>query len=127
MHAQTFGVPEGRIPSGSEKMTGASWVLEFGSSGMGHFLSVIPPKAKVRDADEWDLIEFDAPFLQPGTEIVKGDITLTINSTKKKFEISPQNVAKVEKIPLTREQQVAGVVLSFRSPSMTNGVTVVSW
>jgi hypothetical protein len=103
------------------------WSLEFGSTGIGHFGSVMPPNATVRDADELDVIEFDAPFLPPGTEIMGGDITLTINSTKKKFEIPPQNILKVEEIPLTKEQKDQGVILSFRSYVTTKPVTLVSW
>lgn len=122
-----IGAPTNKIPSISDKPMGTTWLLEFGSSGMGHFLNVIPPKATVRDANEWDAIEFDAPFLTPGTEIIGGDIILIINSTKKRFEIPPQKIQKAEEIPLTKEQKEQGILLSFRSSVITNSVILISW
>jgi hypothetical protein len=122
-----LGSPTNKIPNLSDERLGTSWILEFGSSGMGHFLSVIPPNATVRDANEWDVVLFDAPFLHSGTEIIKGDVILTVNSTKRTFEIPPQKVQKAEEFPLTEEEKENGVVVSFRSNITTNPVTVVSW
>ena len=114
-------------PVDSTNIIGSVWLLEFSPSGMGHFTSVIPPKANVRDANEWDAVEFDAPFLPPETEIFGGVIKLTINSTEKRFEIPPQKIQKAEKIPPTEEQKAQGITFLFRSPAITNTVTVISW
>jgi hypothetical protein len=122
-----IGVPTNRIPTVSDNIIGNSWLLEFGPSGMGHVTSKIPSKAKVRDANEWDVVEFDAPFLPPETEIIGGDIKLTINSTEKRFEIPPQKIQKAEKIQPTEEQKTQGITFSFLSPAITNIVTVISW
>jgi hypothetical protein len=122
-----IGTPTNKIPNFSDKPMGNAWLLEFGSSGMGHVLNVIPPKANVRDAVDWDAVEFDAPFLPPGTEIIRGDIILTINSTTKRFEIPPQKIQKAEEIPLTAEEKAKGVIFSFRSPAIAKSVTVISW
>jgi hypothetical protein len=103
------------------------WDLEFGSSLEARTADRIPTKATVRDADDLDSIEFDAPFLRPETEISGGIITLTINSTKKVFEIPPQRVKKVEEIPLTKEQQEQGYIVVFISPQINKTVTLVSW
>ena len=106
--------------------TATAWILEFGTTGLAHLESIIPQNATVRDANEWDIIEFDAPFLRPGTEIY-GDITLTINSTIKKFEIPQQKIQSAKEIWPSAEQKGQDNLTRYFRVSLTNPVTVVSW
>jgi hypothetical protein len=106
---------------------GLFWDLEFGASSMASVVDIIPLNATVQDANDLDSVEFDALFLRPETEIRWGKIILTINSTKKEFEIPPQRVQKVEEIPLTKEEKDGGYLIRFISPKIDKTVTLVSW
>jgi len=106
---------------------GLFWDLEFGSSSTARIMDVIPANATVRDVADLDSVEFDAIFLRPGTETSGGKIILTINSTKKVFEIPPQRVLKAEEIPLTKAEKDHGYLVRFVSPNINKTVTLVSW
>ena len=116
----TYPMTTNSVPA-LEYIDGIVWHLEFSATGLEPFGSVIPPNATVRDAGEWDEIEFDAPFLPPNTEIFGRNIMLTVNSTKMTFEIPPQ---KVEKAEIIQQDSLGKKVRVFL---LTKPVTVVSW
>jgi hypothetical protein len=77
-------------PSGIETV----WDLEFGQGGFMD-RGRLTDKDVAGKAKEWDTVEFDAFFLPADTEVVFGEITLTINSTiKKRFTIPPQKAKR---------------------------------
>jgi hypothetical protein len=69
------------------------YLIEFGMDPLIRFGNVTE-KDTVESIDQWNMIELAAMFLPTGSEITKGTITLTINSsTSKEFSIPSHKTA----------------------------------
>ena len=69
------------------------WVLEFEPDPMPSPFGPswnLTPSDFVRSADAWDFLLLHAAFLRNKSEILKGELSLVINTTVKHFPIPPQ-------------------------------------
>jgi len=75
------------------------FVLEFGVEPSA-LLHNVKESDSVRTVDRWDIVFLQAFFLRLNTEILRGQVTLIINSTfKKTFEILPQITKLMDRSP----------------------------
>jgi hypothetical protein len=75
----------------SSSSTNTWWFIEFSRAGFGQFGPPMPNGLVARTGNEWDAAEVDALFLPDDTEILEGELTLTINgATTRIFPIPRQ-------------------------------------
>lgn len=72
------------------KELGGGWYLEFGSMLEAPLWNAGLHNATVESADRWDVVVVNAPFLPPNTKVLKGELTLFLNSEKRVYPIPPQ-------------------------------------
>jgi hypothetical protein len=76
--SESFGNPEER-----------DWYLEFGPDPTSP-LTNLRTNDTVKTADEWKMVLLQAKFLHSRTPILKGDVTVIVNSRVMHFPIPPQ-------------------------------------
>lgn len=102
-----------------------AWNLEFGFGGLSQMMNLnsVPQIASVKEAKKWDTVELDAFIIPKNSDIIGGEVTIIVNSTRLNFAIPPQKTVSSTQ-DWMKWMQKGNSAMSHPS---SNSVTVVSW